>query len=103
MNENLPVTLGCVCPVSNTKPVSGRRLSYTTVQQQWYRQHSDIANVACVDEQLFDPCGQSFPVFDSLLCGNVWANNIDVQIVGNTSLRNNKVSIFLFKKVSEGK
>ena len=103
MDENLPVTLGCVCPVSNTEPVGGRRLSHTTVQQQRYRQHGDIANVACVDEQLLDPCGQGFPVFDSLLCGNEWADNIDIQIVDNTSLRDKKVSIFLFKKASGGK
>ncbi len=103
MGENLPVTLGCVCPVSNTKPVGGRRLSHTTVQQQRYRQHSDITNVACVDEQLLAPCGQSFPVFDRLLCGNERADNIDVQIVGNTSLRNKTVSIFLFKNDSEDK
>ena len=103
MGENLPVTLGCVCPVSNTKPVGGCRLSHTTVQQKWCRQHRDITNVACVDEQLLAPFGQSFPVFDSLLCGDERADNIDVQIIGNASLRNCKVSIFLFKKVSEDK
>jgi hypothetical protein len=103
MDESLPVTLGCICPVSNTKPVGGRRLSHTSVQQQRYRQHSDITNVACVDEQLLAPCGQSFPVFNSFLCGNEWTDNIDVQIVDNTILRNDKVSIFLINNISGDK
>ena len=103
MKENLPVALACVCPVSNTKPVRGSRLSHATIQQQRYGQHLDIANVARVDKHLLAPCGQRFPVFDSLLCSDIWGDHVDVQIVGDTGLRKLEFSISLLRKLTGGK
>lgn len=92
MDEDLPVIFGCVCAVSNTEPVGGRRLSHTAVQQHRHRQHGDITNVTGVDEQLLSPRGQSLPILDSLLCGNERTDNIYIQIIGYTGLPNNVIS-----------
>ena len=89
INKDLPVVFGCVCTVSNTKPVGGGRLSHAAVQQHRHRQHSDITNVTSVNEQLMSLGGKSFPVLDSLLCSNEWTDNIYIQIIGNTRLPKN--------------
>lgn len=98
MDKNLPITLGCICSISNTKPIGSGCLSHTAVQQQWHWQYRDITDVTCVDEHLLALFGQSFPAFDSFLCGNEGGDNIHVQIVGNTSLQSNKVSISVNKE-----
>jgi hypothetical protein len=80
---DLPVALRLVQRVSKANPVCTRGLADTQVHHGWHGDDELVLGVASVDEGLLGVLGKRLPSRKRLLCRNVRADDVDVQILSD--------------------